>query len=331
MGVREPLDWQRRDSGGRRDRVEGHGDDSPGGRLRDGLRQVPVGYPGTLQHGARRLRPACRRPPGAWPLVVEGEAGRHAGVDLPPDPAARQPLREPLRGLRRRARRPGGDPARPGGWRPRSRISRASSAARCRCRSSRSSVSRTSSSGSPTARRGCSSRTSENFSLASHRRSTVFPDLETVFTVDGGDGRRARLLAGAQARLRDATRLGPPAPRIRPCSSIPRAPPARRRGSSTRSASSSATSREWTSRTTTSARPGDRLWSPADWAWIGGLFDILMPAWYYGLPVIAAPAAGLRPGGGPSTSSPATGVRNTPPAAPPCSSSWPRCRAGGTA
>lgn len=34
---------------------------------------------------------------------------------------------------------------------------------------------------------------------------------------------------------------------------------------------------------------GDRLWSPADWAWIGGLFDILMPAWYYGLPVIAAP------------------------------------------
>ena len=34
---------------------------------------------------------------------------------------------------------------------------------------------------------------------------------------------------------------------------------------------------------------GDRLWSPADWAWIGGLFDILMPAWYYGLPVVAAP------------------------------------------
>ena len=36
-------------------------------------------------------------------------------------------------------------------------------------------------------------------------------------------------------------------------------------------------------------QPGDRLWSPADWAWIGGLFDILMPAWYYGLPVVAAP------------------------------------------
>ncbi len=42
-------------------------------------------------------------------------------------------------------------------------------------------------------------------------------------------------------------------------------------------------------------RPGDRLWSPADWAWIGGLFDILMPAWYYGLPVIAAPRPDFDP------------------------------------
>ena len=33
-------------------------------------------------------------------------------------------------------------------------------------------------------------------------------------------------------------------------------------------------------------QPGDRLWSPADWAWIGGLFDVLMPAWYHGLPVV---------------------------------------------
>ena len=40
---------------------------------------------------------------------------------------------------------------------------------------------------------------------------------------------------------------------------------------------------------------GDRLWSPADWAWIGGLFDVLMPAWYYGLPVIAAPRPDFDP------------------------------------
>ena len=42
-------------------------------------------------------------------------------------------------------------------------------------------------------------------------------------------------------------------------------------------------------------QPGDRLWSPADWAWIGGLFDILMPAWYYGLPVVAAPRPDFDP------------------------------------
>ncbi|MCW5774070.1 MAG: AMP-binding protein, partial [Rhodospirillaceae bacterium] len=33
--------------------------------------------------------------------------------------------------------------------------------------------------------------------------------------------------------------------------------------------------------------PGDLFWSPADWAWIGGLMDNLMPAWFYGVPVLA--------------------------------------------
>lgn len=33
-------------------------------------------------------------------------------------------------------------------------------------------------------------------------------------------------------------------------------------------------------------QPGDILWSPADWAWIAGLMDILVPAWFYGLPVV---------------------------------------------
>ncbi len=34
-------------------------------------------------------------------------------------------------------------------------------------------------------------------------------------------------------------------------------------------------------------KPGDRFWSPADWAWIGGLIDVLLPSWYYGVPVVA--------------------------------------------
>ncbi|MEP3431268.1 MAG: acyl-CoA synthetase [Roseibium sp.] len=32
---------------------------------------------------------------------------------------------------------------------------------------------------------------------------------------------------------------------------------------------------------------GDRIWTPADWAWIGGLLDVLMPALYLGVPVVA--------------------------------------------
>jgi acetyl-CoA synthetase len=35
-------------------------------------------------------------------------------------------------------------------------------------------------------------------------------------------------------------------------------------------------------------RAGDCLWTPADWAWIGGLFDVLMPGLALGLPVVAA-------------------------------------------
>src|SRR3954447_19850926 len=32
---------------------------------------------------------------------------------------------------------------------------------------------------------------------------------------------------------------------------------------------------------------GDLFWTPADWAWIGGLFDVLMPALHHGVPVLA--------------------------------------------
>ncbi|WP_420584452.1 AMP-binding protein [Ruegeria sp.] len=35
-------------------------------------------------------------------------------------------------------------------------------------------------------------------------------------------------------------------------------------------------------------REGDCLWTPADWAWIGGLFDVLMPGLALGIPVVAA-------------------------------------------
>ncbi len=34
-------------------------------------------------------------------------------------------------------------------------------------------------------------------------------------------------------------------------------------------------------------QPGDVGWTPADWAWIGGLMDMAMPCLYYGLPQIS--------------------------------------------
>jgi acetyl-CoA synthetase len=34
-------------------------------------------------------------------------------------------------------------------------------------------------------------------------------------------------------------------------------------------------------------RPGDRFWTPADWAWAGGLLDALLPSLHFGVPVVS--------------------------------------------
>jgi acetyl-CoA synthetase len=34
-------------------------------------------------------------------------------------------------------------------------------------------------------------------------------------------------------------------------------------------------------------QPGDKGWTPADWAWIGGLMDMALPCLYYGVPLVA--------------------------------------------
>jgi acetyl-CoA synthetase len=33
-------------------------------------------------------------------------------------------------------------------------------------------------------------------------------------------------------------------------------------------------------------KPGDLMWTPADWAWIGGLINALFAAWYHGVPIV---------------------------------------------
>lgn len=40
---------------------------------------------------------------------------------------------------------------------------------------------------------------------------------------------------------------------------------------------------------------GDLMWTPADWAWIGGLVNTLLLSWLHGVPIIAAPRRGFDP------------------------------------
>jgi acetyl-CoA synthetase len=42
-------------------------------------------------------------------------------------------------------------------------------------------------------------------------------------------------------------------------------------------------------------QPGDVFWTPADWAWIGGLMDALMPSLFFGRPVVASPRGRFDP------------------------------------
>src|SRR5258708_6120457 len=42
-------------------------------------------------------------------------------------------------------------------------------------------------------------------------------------------------------------------------------------------------------------QPGDLYWTPADWAWIGGLLDVLLPSLYFGVPVLAPRAPKFDP------------------------------------
>ena len=42
-------------------------------------------------------------------------------------------------------------------------------------------------------------------------------------------------------------------------------------------------------------QPGDVMWSPADWSWLAGLMDVLMPAWFCGLPVLTYRGATFDP------------------------------------
>ncbi len=42
-------------------------------------------------------------------------------------------------------------------------------------------------------------------------------------------------------------------------------------------------------------QPQDTLWSPADWAWMAGLMDVIFPGWFHGCTVVATAMKGFEP------------------------------------
>jgi acetyl-CoA synthetase len=42
-------------------------------------------------------------------------------------------------------------------------------------------------------------------------------------------------------------------------------------------------------------KPGDLMWTPADWAWIGGLINALLGGWYHGVPIVGHRARKFEP------------------------------------
>ena len=42
-------------------------------------------------------------------------------------------------------------------------------------------------------------------------------------------------------------------------------------------------------------RPGDRMWTPSDWAWAGGLLNATLPSLHLGVPVVACPGFRFEP------------------------------------
>ncbi len=42
-------------------------------------------------------------------------------------------------------------------------------------------------------------------------------------------------------------------------------------------------------------KPGDRFWTPADWAWAGGLLDVLFPSLFHGVAVVGSVRAKFEP------------------------------------
>ena len=130
---------------------------------------------------------------------------------------------------------------------------------------------------SPTAQTGRRSPRSANGCRTSRRSWS-----STAAASTGRSTTQATARRGARA-----SRRWPRPPTTRRSSSTPRARPVHRRARCTRTASCSAICPGVLLPQEFPPQPGDLFWTPADWAWIGGLYDVLFPAWHWGIPVLA--------------------------------------------
>ena len=58
---------------------------------------------------------------------------------------------------------------------------------------------------------------------------------------------------------------------------------------------------------------GDRLWTPSDWAWAGGLLNVLLPGLYFGIPVVFGPFRRFDPEAAFALMAAARGAERLPP------------------
>ena len=133
------------------------------------------------------------------------------------------------------------------------------------------------------ARQEPSSPTEKNLPKIDAIRSFL-PQLRYILVVDGENGAHTDFWAALERASSNSPRLTPRA-RIPPSSSTPPAQPGSPRARSMPTAFFDVPGVQFPHEFF--PQPGDKFWTPADWAWAGGLLDVLLPSLYFGIPVVA--------------------------------------------
>jgi acetyl-CoA synthetase len=113
------------------------------------------------------------------------------------------------------------------------------------------------------------------------------PDLKTVISIDGGEALAFGALVEAHPPLFEVAETGPDAPALMIFTSGTTGPP---KGAlhGHRVLAGHIPGMQFAHERF--PQPGDKLWTPSDWAWAGGLLNALLPSLLLGVPVVSSPA-----------------------------------------